>query len=287
MREARLGPHTLAFGVYLAAMTAGLLLHASWLYAALFAGLLTLLGVLTARARPGADAAGTIAADAFYPLALNVVFPAMGVAIPAIRHIRFDSILYGLDARFLGGDWSARLAPLAQPALTELMSACYLLFIPLLYGNLLRYFVWQRERRESFLAGLFTIYGCGFLGYLLVPAAGPYLAFASRFTPLQAGPLWHLNQSMVAFGSNGVDVFPSLHAAVSVYLLGFAYRRQRAEFWALLLPVIGICVSTIYLRYHYLVDVLCGVLLAGIGLVASRRRRAGDAMPAAYLSVSR
>lgn len=268
MRE-RLGAHTVAFGLYLAAMTAGLLAHRSFLFAGLFGGLLAMQLWLTREARGGARAPWTIAADAFYPVALNIVFPAMALAVPVIHPGKLDAQLFGVDARFLGGDWSRRLDSFASPALTDVMSCCYMLFMPLLYGNLLRYFLWQRDRRASFLAGLFTVYGVGFLGYLLVPAAGPY-ALASEFQrPLTGGVLWHIDQRMVAFGSNGVDAFPSLHAAVSVYILAFAWAHARREFWLLLPLTLGICASTIYLRYHYLIDVICGVLLAMLAAAVS------------------
>jgi len=63
-----------------------------------------------------------------------------------------------------------------------------------------------------------------------------------------------------------VDVFPSLHTAVTVFLMGWLWPRKRSLFFALLVPAAGICVSTIYLRYHYAVDVAAGLCLAGIGL---------------------
>lgn len=270
MRERRAGPHTVAFGLYLAAMTAGLLMHASWPLAVLFGGLLAAQAWLTRNRAPDPRARSSIAADAFYPIALNLVFPAMALAVPAIQHARLDDVLFSIDARFLGGNWSQRLEPAVSPALTEAMSLCYLLFIPLLVVHLLRFFIWQRERRAPFFAGLFTVYGIGFLGYLLVPAVGPYAAFPNLFTtPLEGGPLRRLNEAMVAAGSNGVDVFPSLHCAIPVFILAFAYRHARREFWALLVPVAGICASTIYLRYHYLIDVLCGLVLAFVGFAAA------------------
>jgi membrane-associated phospholipid phosphatase len=268
----RVGPHTLVFGSYLAVMTAELLAHADWLFAGLFGGLLALQVGLTYRADGNPRAPWTVAADAFYPTALNIVFPAMAVAIPAIHPVKLDALLFALDARWLGGNWSERLDAFATPALTELMSGCYMLFVPLLYGNLLRYFFWQRERRAAFLAGLFTVYGVGFLGYMLVPAAGPYVAFASTFKgPLPGGALWQLNERMVAFGSNGVDVFPSLHTGVSAYILLFAWRHARREFWLLLPLALGICISTLYLRYHYLIDVICGLVLAMLAAIVSLR----------------
>jgi membrane-associated phospholipid phosphatase len=41
----------------------------------------------------------------------------------------------------------------------------------------------------------------------------------------------------------------------------------------LLLPIVGLWAATLYLRYHYLVDVLCGFALAIVGLCVARRRR--------------
>jgi len=261
-----MAPHTLAFGTYLTAMTVELGLHASWLWCAFFAALLALLLGCALRAAAAPASWWDVANDAYYPIAMNLAFPAMGGAVPAIRGSRFDDLLYGIDARFLGGSFSVRLEHVSSRGLTEIMSGCYLMFVPLLFASLVRAFFWGRERRRSFIAGLFTLYGIGFLGYLLVPASGPYLAYPGLFGALEGGPLWRLNQAMVALGSNGVDVFPSLHAAVSVYILGFSYRYARREFCWLLLPVLGICLSTLYLRYHYAVDVLCGLALAGIAL---------------------
>jgi membrane-associated phospholipid phosphatase len=70
--------------------------------------------------------------------------------------------------------------------------------------------------------------------------------------------------------SNGVDVFPSIHVAVSSYLLAFDWRQHRSRARRLLLPCVLLWVSTIYLRYHYLIDVFAGFVLAAVGLAASR-----------------
>jgi membrane-associated phospholipid phosphatase len=76
---------------------------------------------------------------------------------------------------------------------------------------------------------------------------------------------------MVTQGSNRVDVWPSLHCSVSAFILGFAWRHHRAEFRWLLLPVFGLWFSTLYLHYHYFIDVLSGFALAAFALYESRR----------------
>jgi membrane-associated phospholipid phosphatase len=280
MPNHRVGAHFLAFGAYLTAMTGGLISVAAWNYAALFGAMLGALVWITHHelTRDQSTAAeqgyaADLATDLFFPIAINIAFFAMAGAVPALRSTRYDTVLFSIDTALFGGTASLWAERFISPALTDLLSLCYLFFWPLLSFSLLRYFFWQKERRPAFYEGLFTVYGVGFLGYLLVPAAGPYLAFPDLFPVfLDGGLITRINRAVVLAGSSRVDVFPSLHCAVSAYILGFSYRHSRRELWWLLLPVVGLWASTLYLRYHYLVDVTCGFLLAWLGLAIARRR---------------
>jgi membrane-associated phospholipid phosphatase len=271
MNESRVYPHSLAFGAYLAAMSAGLLLTRAWGYGMLFLAMLVAMLWLT-RARLAAPGPRTLRREQFFFLvSMNVSYQAMAGAVPVLRAVRYDGWLLHADRWLFGETPCVMTANLVTPALTEVMSLCYIFFMPLLFVSMLRYFFAQRERLVEFYTGLFTVYGIGFLGYLLVPAAGPHLAFPGLFhVPLDGGPITDLNRAMVDNGSNHVDAWPSLHVAVSAFILGFAHRHHRREFWWLLLPVTGLWFSTIYLRYHYLVDVICGFGLAAAALMISR-----------------
>lgn len=209
----------------------------------------------------------------YYPIAMNLYFQEMRVAIPALTPYRFDADLRGIDQWLLPDSPTFLLEPLTTPALTELFSFGYLLFFPYLLFSLVYYFFGDLHRLKAFVAGLFSLYGIGFLGYTLVPAAGPYLAYAFT-TPLAGGPLTEWNAELVRQGSIGVDVFPSLHVAVSGYLLGFDFRHKRWRFWAYLGPCALLWLSTQYLRYHYFIDVLAGIALALTALwIAERQHR--------------
>jgi membrane-associated phospholipid phosphatase len=126
---------------------------------------------------------------------------------------------------------------------------------------------------KAFYTGLFTIYAIGYLGYATFPALGPYLAMADRFSvPLTGGWLTHFTSQIVLAGSNHVDVFPSLHVANSVYILLFDYHHNPRRFRLALLPCSGLVIATVYLRYHYLIDVLCGLGLSLLALWLSQRQ---------------
>jgi membrane-associated phospholipid phosphatase len=59
--------------------------------------------------------------------------------------------------------------------------------------------------------------------------------------------------------------------AVSGFLLGFDFRHKRRRFWLYLVPCAGLWFSTQYLRYHYLIDLLCGIVLALLALGIAER----------------
>jgi hypothetical protein len=208
----------------------------------------------------------------FHPIALNVVFAHMKEAIPKIVPERMDAALQRIDAAVIGENLSLRMEPLVRPALTELASACYLLFFPYLAFSVVAYFRRDLATLKAFLVGMFTVYGLGFLGYTLVPAWGPWIAMADCFhVPLAGGPITRLNDAIVRWGSNGVDVFPSLHCALSCFFLFFDRRHARRRFLVYAAPAAGLWVSTLYLRYHYAVDVAAGFALAALGLWTSAR----------------
>jgi membrane-associated phospholipid phosphatase len=127
-----------------------------------------------------------------------------------------------------------------------------------------------------FYAGLFSLYGIGFFGYTLVPAVGPYIVYAARFsTPLKGYFMTDFLAACYAAGTNFTDIFPSLHVAASAFLLCFDMRWNRRRFWLCLIPCTGIWFSTVYLRYHYFVDVLTGFAAAAatLAIAGIARRR--------------
>ncbi len=134
------------------------------------------------------------------------------------------------------------------------------------------YYLGDLKNLKAFYTGLFVIYGLGMLGYVLVPAAGPYLAMRSEFSvPLAGWFFTRWNAQMVLLGSNHVDVFPSLHCAASGYMLLFDRTHKRWRFRMYLVPCVGLWFSTVYLRYHYFVDVVAGFALCALALWLVRR----------------
>jgi len=203
----------------------------------------------------------------FYPVAMNAVFFTMGSAVLKVSPHKFDSVLAGMDQMLFGALLSQRAQLIVTPALTEVLSFCYLLFFPYLLFSWFYYARRGLPLLRKLMVGIFTIYGLGFLGYSLVPAGGPHLSLPDDFSvPLTGWAITRFNALVVASGSNGVDVFPSLHCAISAYLLFFDRQHARWRYRFYLAPCIGLWLATVYLRYHYLTDVVVGFALAAFAL---------------------
>jgi membrane-associated phospholipid phosphatase len=130
-----------------------------------------------------------------------------------------------------------------------------------------------RNKRPEFRATTMAIMTCFYLGYFLYvvfPAAPPRLVLVSEFTKnLYGYPQFFSQLNADAFSLLPVDsraAFPSLHTAISLTMLACAWRFLRPWFWIALPFVLGLWVSTIYLRHHYAVDLLAGWALAPLAL---------------------
>jgi len=198
----------------------------------------------------------------FYPIAMNLLYFLLGTAIPAIHPGREDAALQAVDQALIGTNLSIRMQEWVHPGLTDFFSFCYMLYFLYLILGQFSYLFGDLAVLRKYYAGLFSLYAVGYFGYSLFPALGPYLAMGDQFSvPLGGGWLAALNEKIVLNGSNRVDVFPSLHCGNALYILLSDYQHRRWRFWAYLIPCIGLWLSTVYLRYHYFIDVVCGLLL--------------------------
>jgi len=270
----RLLPHEWIFGGYLAVMWLRLVLATGFggrdalIYLAFIVADVVLIARCVRRESPLNWRLRLL----FHPIAMNVFFMLSRTAVPAIHPQSEDNFLQAIDGMLIGRNLSLRLEPIVHPVLTEIFSLCYILFFPNLFLGMIYYFVGDLETLKRFFTGLFSLYGFGLLGYSLLPALGPWLAMADQFrVPLEGWWITRWNARMVSIGTTHVDVFPSLHCAVSSFILFFDRRHKPWRFRLYLVPCVGLWCSTIYLRYHYLIDVLCGFALAAFCLWLVKR----------------
>lgn len=212
-----------------------------------------------------------------------IVFSLLWTVFPLLKVIKHRFIDWQADELLITIDkilWGGQILPAYfryenYGLLTDVLAGCYFLFFFLVVGAVIFYSKQRHtDNARRFFEGLFWVYGLGMIGYFLLPAKGP----AFYHLP-DGGAVGAIAQSVIAIVKQGVtemDVFPSLHTAVTLFVVGFLWYDGHKKAALVLLPIaIGIVLATIFLRYHYGVDMLVGVVLA-MGAVWAFRSKLYD-----------
>jgi membrane-associated phospholipid phosphatase len=187
--------------------------------------------------------------------------------VPCCWRGTIDAPLAAADQAILGNHAAVLLEPIVSRPLTTLMACFYAAYYPMTIS--LAVWFYARRRRVAFretCAGLVGALFIGYLGYLFLPALGPHawLPESTWSVPLDGNFITPLIRSLNA-RHGGVfprDAFPSLHTANAVTILLVTWRRDRRAFGVYLVPCLGLVAATVYLRWHYVVDVAAGAALA-------------------------
>lgn len=177
-----------------------------------------------------------------------------------------DPLLLRWDRALLGETPSVPMDAWIRPWLTQLMVTAY--FLHLILPPLVALIWYRRDLLvfRQFLLGVLVAGVIGMQGYAFVPAIGPGLAFPSLYRHALSGGVYETITALLDTARAPRDVFPSLHVAISSLVLWYAWRRGRLLFAVMLPLVLANWVSTMYLRYHYFIDVAAGWLTAAAGV---------------------
>lgn len=179
----------------------------------------------------------------------------------------------------------------AENCTSHFFSECfymgYLFYFPLIGILLLFYFF---VRNNEFVPAATIVLGAFFTYYLVflfVPVAGPQYYFhaigldaarAGEFTPVG---MWFDNSiemldppgwkdglfyqalAVVRESERPVASFPSSHVGVSTIIMILAFRTKNKGLIGILFPLwVFLCCATIYIRAHYVVDIIAGFITA-------------------------
>lgn len=218
----------------------------------------------------------------YLPFLILLTFKEIYLMIKPMRGIDYDDVLIQIDRWMFGFDPTVALHSISSPALTELLQIVYatFYFLPIL---LVVGFLMQKKYLFAEYAAFSVIFGffLSYIGYFLVPAIGPRFTLHDFFATNDELPglfLTNFLREVVNAGESipsGTlnpaevvqrDVFPSGHTmmtAITMYLSVKMKSRYR-----LLINIAGslLIFSTVYLRYHYVIDIVGGLLFCIISL---------------------
>ena len=206
--------------------------------------------------------------------------------VARVNHRLFDPYMFHLDKLIFGGHLDLWLQQFIRPGLTEWMSFTYdaLYFYPVVIGMIL-YFMRRQRHFRNFMMTFIIAGWLGFIGYLIFPVIGPanyyqnvYTVNLSATNGAQVIAAQHtldkdkdmtflkiarmINDKQSYAGFIPRNCFPSMHTAWAVISMIYSFLYLPLLFVVILIPLLSLILATIYLRFHYMTDVLAGTLLA-------------------------
>ena len=221
---------------------------------------------------------------AFAPLAYVIYAEIHWVIGPIHQGWIADDALIAIDRALFGGNPIEWFGAIARPWLTEIAQIAYTLFYALVVAVGAELYLRRSEadfQRFSFACA------CAFLGsyvgYFLVPAVGPRFTLYDLSsierdlpgllltTPLRtfvdAGGMVPVGAPQsVALGLAHRDVFPSGHTMMTLVSIWWSWRMRLAARWPVTVVGALLVFATMYLRYHYVIDVMAGAALAAVAV---------------------
>jgi membrane-associated phospholipid phosphatase len=178
-----------------------------------------------------------------------------------------DASLIAWDDYLLGFQPAIYLEPFITPELTDFMYFSYSSF--LIYILLFTMYLYVKKKkvafRETLVSVILTFY-IGYVGYVIFPAVGPKFTMSHLFETSLSGTFitdrlsFLMNYEISEYTRR--DCFPSLHNGVIFLILLFAFKHEKIYAYLFFPFAIALFISTLYLRYHYFVDMIAGFLLA-------------------------
>ncbi len=169
---------------------------------------------------------------------------------------------------------------------SELMDMGYFMYYPIIATVLLFYF-FKRYAEFSrcatiILASFFLYYvvfifvpvvgptfyyhavGVGEIAKGIFPALGDYFNYHQDCLPSPGytdGIFYQLVEEAKAAGERPTAAFPSSHVGISTICMCLVWHTKNRKFFYVLLPIyFFLCLATVYIQAHYLIDLLAGLV---------------------------
>ncbi len=201
----------------------------------------------------------------FYPLIfLFVIFESFFMILPYFNRHDYDTQLFNLDYKLLGVHPTLWIEQFVRPWLTDLLYSLYLFYF--IFPFFILVYLYKKKKYKELDRSVFIlllVYYGAYISYFIFPAMGP--RFYEPLMQMQsktlngvflAIPIRHL---IGIFEPNKFDAFPSLHTAISLSTIILMAKYNKKMFIIFIPVVIGIWISLVYCRYHYVVDMIVGI----------------------------
>ncbi len=198
---------------------------------------------------------------------LFAIFESFYMLLPYFNPHRHDMLLAQIDYRLLGVSPTIWLEQWVRPWLTEILYLSYLFYFPM--PLIILGWLYKKDKFAEIEQALFMFLICyygAYITYFFIPAAGPRFFLHDSYTVTLKGLVFSepIRRLISTLEPNKLDAFPSLHAAILAMTMHVSRRHNKKIFWWLSPVALAILISLLYCRFHYFIDVVIGLLWAGL-----------------------
>lgn len=183
-----------------------------------------------------------------------------------------DPFFFRIEAMIFGSQPSTQfLNQFPQLWVTELMSIGYFSYYLLIFSFSLILYLKDHDlfyRITFIMVCSFYIY---YIIFIFLPVAGPqyYLSPPEDEVP-KAYLFSGLLKLIQELGERPTGAFPSSHVGVALIILWYSYKHFKGYFITILPISVLLIFSTVYLKAHYVVDVLAAILSIPLFIIAGK-----------------
>lgn len=203
----------------------------------------------------------------WYPLPLYIYFfEELRGLVHLIFPGWFDEWLIRFDFSIGNVHPSVWLTHFASAPLNDFMQGCYMTyFIYLVALPAILYWCGEMRAFWTVMTATAIAHYSVYVIAILFPIESPHFALASMQPNLAGGASTALINLIERFGRVHGAAFPSAHVAGSMVAILASWRYRRWLFWICLPFFVGMMIATVYGGYHYVADVLAGMVIGAIG----------------------
>ena len=148
---------------------------------------------------------------------------------------------------------------------SELMNFGYFSYYLIIIGIPVLFYYKKPEYFQKLLFVLLTSFYLYYVLFIIVPVVGPQFYFKgdlSVFTP--QGPFGYLINFIQETGEVPTGAFPSSHVGISILLGYYVFKYLKNYFLLMLFTITILVLSTVYIKAHYVLDVIVAFIVTPI-----------------------
>lgn len=180
-----------------------------------------------------------------------------------IHQHSFDTFFIGLEKKYFPSILKSYQSTKNSKLISEIIHFCYLTFYFFIFGVPMYYYLTHNDllfAKSTFLI-LSILLSC-YLTNSLIPVCGPRNIYQKINDARSEGMIFKFVHHLLQEGSTHGTAFPSGHTAIAAGVILFAWYFQPTMLYVVLPFGIGIIISTIYGRFHYMLDLIFGLIYA-------------------------